>query len=75
MSASILLLDFRWRVLDSSVDGDFGSQLARQSHFLRTQVDGRDVQAHGLGILDGDVAEASGTGDHNPLARPGVGFF
>jgi hypothetical protein len=50
------------RIGGLGVDGDGGAQLTRQSELAVIDVDGRDVEAHGLGILHGHMAQAADAG-------------
>ena len=38
-------------------------------------IDAADQQAHGLGVLDRQVAEAAAAGDGDPFSRPGLGLL
>src|SRR5271168_5077125 len=55
MRAADLLLDFLRGILCFRINGDFGTELTRESHFFRTQVDGRNVKAMGLHVAAVDL--------------------
>ena len=58
MRPANLLLNLLGWVLGLGVDHNLGAQPLRQRHFLRPQVNRRDVHPHGLGILNGHMPEA-----------------
>src|SRR6185312_10631295 len=62
-------------IFGEGVDGDFGAVLAGQSQLVLGNVDGGHAQAHGHGILDGDVAEPADPGDYDPLAGARLGHL
>jgi hypothetical protein len=50
------------------VDGELAAELLKEAHLLLATIDTDDAHAHGLGVLDGNVAEpTAGTGDHDEL--------
>jgi hypothetical protein len=75
MRPADLFLDFLRRILCFRINPDFGSKLTRESHLFRTQVHCRDVQPHGLGILNGHVAQAAYSRDHHSFTGPRLGHF
>ena len=68
MSASDLLLDCGHRILLACIDCDLGSELACQPHFFRSDIDGGNMQSHGLRVLQGNVTETADSGDDDPFA-------
>src|SRR5277367_1081258 len=75
MCTANLLLNFLRRILGFSVNRDIGAELTRKGHFFRTKVHRRDVQSHGLRILNGDVAQAAYSRDHHPFTGPRLCHF
>ena len=73
LSAANLALNFRRRILSFRVNGDFSAELASERHFFGAEINGGYVQAHGFGVLNGDVAESAGAGNDDPLAGLGAG--
>jgi len=69
------LLDCRIRIAMLGVDDKIGAHLRGQRQFAVVDIDGTDSKAHHLGVLNPEVAEATGAGDHDPLARPRLGFL
>ncbi len=51
----------------------FRAKLPREVQLGVVDVDGDHIEAHGLGILHRQVAEAADARDHHPVVRPGVG--
>jgi hypothetical protein len=62
-------------ILCARVDRVLGAGHARQCQLVLGDVEPDRLQPHGLGVLDRDVSEAADARDHDPLPRPGVGFF
>jgi hypothetical protein len=69
-----MLDDFRG-VLVKRVHGEFGAVLLGEGEFVVRDVHRGDAQAHGHGILDGDVPQPADAGDGDPLPRLGFGHF
>ena len=64
------LLDGRRRVAGLGVDDEVGAEPLGVRQLAVVDVDGADLQAHGLGVLDGQVAESADAGDGDPFAGP-----
>ncbi len=75
MGAADLALHHLGRVFLACVDGQAGAELARQLQLGVVDIHRDHVQAHGAGVLHGDVTEAAYTGDGHPLAGPRPGFL
>jgi hypothetical protein len=60
-------------ILLLGVDGEFGAERTSELELLVGDVDCGYVEAHRLGVLDGQVTEAADTGDDNPVAGLGIG--
>lgn len=75
VGAADVALEHLHRVFLPGVDRQAGTELARQFQLGVVDVDGGDVQAHGPGVLHGDVAEAADAGDRHPLAGARVGLL
>jgi hypothetical protein len=71
-SADLLLEEGGW-ILLFGVDGEFGTERTSELELLIGYVDCGNVEAHGLGVLDGQVTEAADAGDDDPVAGLGVG--
>ena len=59
MRPADLFLDLLRRVLCFRINCDFSPELPSERHLFWPQVHRRDVQPHGLRVLDGDVAQAT----------------
>jgi hypothetical protein len=56
-----LFLNLGGWVLGLCVDREFRSQFLCQCNLFRPEIDCRNMQPHGLGILDRDVAQPAST--------------
>src|SRR5665811_750304 len=65
-------LDHLDGILVGRIDQQLGAVLVRQCQLVIGNVDSGDAQAHRLGVLHRDVAEAAYAGDDHPLAGPGL---
>ena len=66
------LLEEGCGVLVLGVDGELGAERTSERELLIGDVDCGNMEAHGLGVLDGEVAEAADAGDDDPVAGLGV---
>src|SRR3989338_5417125 len=66
-------LDRGGGILLSGVDGHGRGEACRQIELAVVDVDRRHVEPHRLGVLHGHVTQAADAGDHDPLARLGLG--
>ena len=71
VGSSDLFLDDRARVGVARVHQHFGAVLPRELQLVIGDVDGRHPQAHGAGVLHGDVTEPADAEHGDPLARAG----
>jgi hypothetical protein len=63
------------RVWRARIDRDVGARGSGERKLVRGDIKCRDVQPHRLGVLDGNVSEASDARDGDPFARPCLGFL
>ena len=72
MGAADLLLDESDGIGLAGIDGQRRAELRGKVQLVVVDVDGDHVQAHGLGVLDRQMAETADAGDHHPVAGLGV---
>src|SRR5580700_4797200 len=75
MGPADLFLDFLRRIPRFRINRDFCSEFPRQRHLFWSEINCRDVQSHGLGVLDGHMAQAAHSGDHHPFTGPRLRHF
>ncbi|MCY1293477.1 hypothetical protein D9M70_427380 [compost metagenome] len=75
VGAADVALDHRDRVFLLRVHRQRGAELARQFQLGVIHIHRRHVQAHGLRVLHGDMAEPADAGDRHPLAGARPGFL
>ena len=67
------LLEEGCRILLLGVDGELGAERTSERELLIGDVDCSNMEAHRLGVLDGEVTEAADAGDDDPVAGLGIG--
>jgi hypothetical protein len=73
MGATGALLDGGGRIARLGIDTNFRAEAPGEAELGIVHVDGRHAQAHGDGILNGDMAETADAQHGDPLARPDFG--
>jgi hypothetical protein len=56
------------------VQSDLGTERCRKPELVVIHIDGGDVHAHRLRVLNGHMAEAADPRDHDPFARSELRF-
>jgi hypothetical protein len=69
------LFDGLIRIAMLGIDDKIGAQFGRQRQLAVIDIDRADPKPHHLGILNGQMPEAAGAGNDNPLARLRLGFL
>ena len=74
-AAAGLFDDLRRRIGRFGIHRHVGAGRAGERELLLGHVERRDMQAHRLGVLHGELPEPADPGDRDPLARPRLGLL